>query len=75
MGFICSIELKLDSKMVTKSLFSLISFIDLNSHCNVDVNTFINIYNMTDKASSPHASQAMFPGLAAAARLMWRYVC
>ena len=46
MGFICIIEPELDSKVVTKSLFSLISFIDLNSHCNVDVNTFINIYNI-----------------------------
>ena len=39
--------------MVTKSLFSMIPFISINSHCNVDVNTFINIYNMTDKAAAP----------------------
>lgn len=61
-GFICSIELELDSKMVTKSLFSMIPFISINSHCNVDVNTFINIYNMTDKAAAPMRAKQCTPG-------------
>ena len=61
-GFICSIELELDSKMVTKSLFSMIPFISINSHCNVDVNTFINIYNMSDKAAAPMRAKQCTPG-------------